>query len=279
VAFSVKKVKEKNTPTIGYLKIFAAFFLFCIIISLIFKMVQLANSSIFDSRYFTVLLIGKKVHVVNFQDGGQGISVIEIKTDRVREIEKMTRVKASIRLGIPLDAIIKDNKDNPHIHPKEFFTLENTVMGFFGSRYTTDNINKLDIFKIYLATYSVSLFDVNAYTIDENDKDSGDVSEFLRDKDVINEKVSIQVINASTVSGAAGKITRMLENGGFAVISILSQDQDEEVSRIECKTSKIVAIERMKRIFPNDFACTQEAGIADMTIIIGRDGEFIDTVE
>lgn len=271
--------KPKIKDNFLYLKIFLIFVFVCIVVSASLKTANLVKTSNFDSQYYNILVIGSKAYIVNIQKVENSISVIELKGRDSNYFHNNFRQKISVDIGIPLDAVFIDNKDRPFKDPKEFFSFKN-IIGFLlePASYKSEELNKLDLVKIYFATYSVSLFDVNSASLDllreqEDDRDEK-LFEHFKDKQILSEKTSVEVVNASGIDGIAWVISRMFKNVGFNVISVKSADKEQVKSIIICRNSGTYSIDRISRVFPILIEYKNETGIADISVIIGKDGKW-----
>ena len=197
----------------------------------------------------------------------------------------------STAFTVPVNAVFIDkiNSDKSRLNQdklgikrynnsRDIFSLGNTVKYILmPSFYSSSGLNSLDILKIYFVFSSVSALDFTAGIYDIQGKDnvlddtSNHMYDYFKDGNIINDGISVEVINGSGVDGAASKIAQMLKNNGFNIVSVTSSDKEYKLSNIVCRTAKNYSTQKIEKIFSTSFSCGQGTGIADITIILGKD--------
>lgn len=269
--------RQKETSSLVYLKVFLIFIFACIFISIILKLLNLIQTSRFDSDYFNIFFISKKNYIFNIKQNENTISVIEVKPKNPIKFEKFSKSQLSIAFGVPIDAVIFD-KIKFQYDPGQIFNLNNSLRFIINPfQYKTTGINRLDILKIYFAFSSVLPADYKTGEYDLSDQDmigvdiNGWLYNFFKDKNIISDGISVEVVNNSDISGAGAKVTRMLKNIGYNIVSVSSSDKNNNGSQITCRIQPDYSTDRINTIFSIPFFCKPEAGIADITIDIGKD--------
>lgn len=274
---AMPRLKNKESSNIVYLKIFLIFVFVCVVVSLFLKLTNLVNKSQFNQNYYNMVLIGKKAFIINIRQSSNKINIIEIKNSDIIKLEKLTKFQMGADFGIPIDAVFIDRIKKID-NPIDVFNLVNSIEYILmPSYYNSSELNSLDILKIHFVFSSLSTSDYtkDIYDMSDNNSTGNDTKsrlyDYFKDENIVNEGISIEVINGSQVDGAASKIAWMLKNNGFNVVSIISSDKEYNLSNIVCRTSSSYSTRRIEKIFSVPLSCKNETGIADIGIVLGKD--------
>lgn len=269
----IKKTDSKpEVSNLIYIKIFILVVVLLFVGSLALKGFMMFKARQYTSYSFNTLFVGKNSYLLYVNSHMNILSMARIKN--AQHLSDSDRVKNSLILGIPIRSIIKtDIPEN--LSASELLSFAKTMQLVTGNtKARLSGLNKIDIMYMYLVSKGAPNTNINTYTIDmKNVSDVVDTKlyNFFKDEDVINEKVSIDVVNTTDVSGLGSQFSKMLKTVGFNVVSVTSDSEVEHsqvVSRVDKDDVTYRALESFLA-FPTVFK--DEASIADITIILGND--------
>lgn len=270
-----KKQKVSSVESFVYLKVFLFVLGIALSISLSVRFLTYMRESTYHGTHFVLLVVSsQRWYLVEPDKSLRTVSILEIKNPPF--IHPIVREKASFALGIPIDGIlIYRGKSEFSEFPKQFFLIRNVFDIVFGRAHTLTGLNKLDVVNIYsvarFATHvkfrSLSWSKTDAQNKGELDRV---VYDMLSDEVLKNQKVSIEVVNASGVDGAGRQVARVLNNVGFNVVSVISSEQDLPSHTI-FRVQKNYTVERLLSIFHFPASFVSETALADVTVVVGRE--------
>lgn len=240
---------------------FALFFLVLvggiIFLSLIVRGFFLVKETKFDgSSHFTLQLNKQnknEAQYISFSPRNQNIGILTFKnTTPPFEIPVDSRVNTTI--GV-------DSKNIKTSLFKMIFDFKNQK-----------EINFIDLFRLDLFSQTVKESSVEELQVDSNtDKSKIDafVSTFFADPQIQDEKLSIEVINATEVSGLGNKVANLVSNAGANVVLVSTGDLRKE-SAVEYSESSYT-VDKLSEILRFKKTKVSKRSLADVTLIIGRD--------
>jgi hypothetical protein len=181
---------------------------------------------------------------------------------------------ASINTGVPLHAgvIVKNSTDDS----RDIFSLGNVLTLLLSNQTELVQINEWDMIRIAYEAKKIPLDNQTFKEIKNYVHDRSIISqidhelyELFRDPEVINEQVSVEVVNATSVSGLASSIAKMLENGGYTVVSIRSSETEN--SSIQTNDTSSITAQHIQKIFSFPVKASGKNAVADIRIVIGDD--------
>ncbi len=270
--------KTQVEQPILYLKIFVSVVLFLIMFSLIFKFIRLVEKSQFKSDSLTVLVVNHDAYILQIKKSPYALSVLKIS--QFGDVAKsQSRLSNSIFLGIPLDAEIIDPGDSFSGDASSFFNFSNLTSVLLGSKnLKLVNMNELDFFNIYKSIKSVSQKDILVQKIDNysyaytKDRDNTEnlIYQTFKNRSILNDITSVEVINATEVDGSGSRVSQMLKNTGYNILSVSSSDKSEK-SKIIMRVDNPLLEKRLKSLFEIPIEKLREQHMSDVSIILGRD--------
>src|SRR3989338_6600136 len=140
--------------------------------------------------------------------------------------------------------------------------------------------NNYFILKMYLSTNLLNSFDFQDQSFvinDENEEKLNKINDLFRDNEIINEKITIEVVNSSNVSGAGNKLAQMLKNMGCNVIAIRTSEDSMSSKMIVRIDKDSYTAKKLKNYLSMPVEQRNEVSVSDITIVIGQDyaSEFI----
>lgn len=256
-------------PSYVYLKIFLIIFSLLTVGTVITRSYHLFRNKTYDERFYSVALIGEsdtEIVTMTRNNTKTNVSKLHIQNTE-KSLQGKTLFEKSIILGIPLSASVDSEMSS-----NELFSLPNTLAHLFGKReVASQRIGDIDYFYLYLATKNVSEKEIVEKKVLFNDiveklVDPVELYELFRSDEIVNQKLSISVINSSGVSGAARRVADMLEMSGYYVISVESAEL-EESTRVEKSNDDQFLF---TYLFTAEPKVVEKDRLEDIKIIIGK---------
>lgn len=268
-----KNKKIKQTSNYVLIKIFMLFFIMALLVSATMRTINIIENSEFNVDYFNILLIGKDVYYLNINKNLSQISVLKFENVD-KKILNFSKDTLGVYFGIPIDAVVKYSNSNP-LNINDFFSFSNLYnLSYFPSKNRI-GFSRFDILKAFIYCNILNSFEYNiqSYNLKNNNKDTLNqtIYNLFKNNRIINDKVSIEVINASDVSGAATKFSQMLKNIGFNVIAVRSSGENSSSKAIIRLDKNNYSALVLEKYLDMSFEFRNEISISDITIIIGND--------
>lgn len=256
--------KNKEGSSMKLAGIFVLLVLGLIILSVFFKLAFLIKNSKFDGTHkFNVLLITKdKQSIVSFSPTNKSFTMLLINDKEAKE-------NLSKFLEIPIDGkiISKDNlsKDNlSFIFLKSAFPFGNVV----------EDLTIVDL--IRLSVFLRTVPEAYIYEREISDKlsqtqKSTIISLSFTDPTIDEENQSIEIINATKVYGAGGRLANLISHMGGNVVLITSADNKEKISKIMYSGKVTYTVKKLSSYLNFALEKKDKKSIADVIIIIGTD--------
>lgn len=271
------KITSKKFSSIFVLQIFLTAVFLLIVISLGFKAFFLINESKFRLSSYTVLVISKKAYVLRIDKKLSTLSILVLNDKK--GILTNSMLANSIFLHIPLDGEIISEDGEINDVKTQLLSAKTVFSVFFSNpSFHLLQMNSYDFIKLYFWAKQVPKRNIQEKTIqsissykDNNFELNTILSDLFGDQDIINEKTSVEVVNATGINGLGGKVSQMLENTGFDVVSVSSTDTNQSSAIFLTKTSNSSkSLLKIQNLFPFE-AKGSEQGIADIRILLGSD--------
>lgn len=263
---------RRPLSSVSYLKVFGVSLGILIIASLLLRIVNLYQESSFKDEVFTIMIRDEKyssnsLHILHIDKRKSSISHVILNTEGKIKEKFSSSYRASLTLGIPIDAIIVSKspiQGNNLIN--DFFSYKNLYSLITLTSVKLYGLNSLDLITTFLLVnyfgYEKESYNKKTW---ENGKLSESLYEVFQDEKVINEKISVEIINSSSVNGVGSKLAALFRIIGYNVVSVSSGNKKSEmIYRIKENYS----LRRLKKILPLSTRFKDEVGIADVTIIV-----------
>lgn len=263
--------RKKNVPN-NNLQIATFFVIFVgslVVISILLKLFLLVKQSSFDGNHrFTVLLAGDgkgKKTIISVLPETQSISVLnirgEIGTSRVGRF-----------LESPIDGKISYPSFSGNLNQKDVEkTLGAMILGY---KNLQTNLTIIDVIRLWYFSRTLlsssTLVEEIPTTLEEGRIDKISYS-FLSDPAVIKDKLSIQIINGTEITGLGNRLARFINNMGGNVIAVSTSDRIVNHSEISYVGKKTYTVERLQKVLGFLEKETQQLGVSDITITIGNE--------
>lgn len=269
-----KILKKASRSNIFYIVILIFVVVILTVVSLGIKFIKLLSESTFNTPSFSVLVLDQDARVIHVDRKNHEISVFKINGSR-EEVEKLSNLGASLTFRVPIDARITYDSDK-HISEPQFFSFKHVLGSLFntlGADYK--GLNSSDVLKMYFASRSVDSENMTtiernkSYLKDPNKNIDKELSEAFRDESIVNEQISIEVVNATGVAGFGSRMSRLLENAGYNVIAV--KNGENVSSQIIDRTTTPGNTQKYLQRFLNlPVKSDSSTPVADISIIFGE---------
>ena len=257
-----KKKKEGKNLRLAGLFVFAVIGL--VVMSFMVKIFFTIKESHFDgSHKFNVVFSNSKdLDVVSFSPSNNSFSILKIY-DRIKPED------VSKNLKVPIDGIIKTrtNLTNTNISLIIFKTI-------FPLGNTYEKMTIVDLIRVFLFSRSVS---ENSIYVRElrpefnSVQRSTVISLSFTDPAIYQENESIEIVNSTTVTGLGARMAELISNMGGNVILVSGGQDLENKSKIVYYGNITYTLRKLSNFLGIPIEESKKKGIADITIIIGKD--------
>lgn len=242
----------QNSKSLKTFFVYSGIVVFFILIALAVKVFFLIQNSRFDGRHQFVLIVSrqdvKTKEIIKFDPSNHEISVLQLNGVDITVIPD-----ATVIVGEDFNL----NTNIPKVLEK-ITTQYNTV---------TTNLTLIDIVRLLFLSYNSKIKSVN-YRQETN---------ILVDELISSENISIQIINASGISGIGKKLGNIFENLGCNVVAVTTSSNEEKISKIQYFGRKTYTLEKIKKLLGFSTEETPIKKIADITVVLGKDSKNLDS--
>ncbi|TXG75723.1 LytR family transcriptional regulator [Candidatus Dojkabacteria bacterium] len=257
----MKKDSKKHSGTTRPALYFVFLIIFIIIVSAAFKTYDLFKKSKYDGdNRFTVAVISKKEsNILTVSPKDKTISQITFKN--------VNDEKSLLENSVPLDGFVKTEIKSEN--PKDYFSKL-----FSAYRDVKTDLTIIDLFRLKMFASGVENGNVKKEVIEGySDKNFNSLTQtsFI-DPKIAEEKVTIQITNATPIGGLGAILAKYLTNLGANVVLVNSSQADENNTKIYYKNESYT-LEKISKILKVDPTEKDVNSISDINIIIGSDRE------
>lgn len=257
------RIKKKEKSKSLNLGLYFGFFVFLIIaISLMFKTLDIIRKSKFDgNNRFTVAVL--------YKDSADLVSVSpQTGTLTKLRIEGVSDPLSLRSVAIPVDSYVK--AESYHTPPPKLYFAKMIL----SKRSLKTDLSVWDLLKLGVYSFGVNNEKVKEElsSVQKSDHLSFLASSLFVDEAISSEKVSIQITNATQVSGLGNKIAKYLMNMGGSVVLVNSSKEIERESKIIYKGNSYT-VRKISQILGLPREKKDMNSISDIIIIIGKDKE------
>lgn len=255
---------SSNSLKTFYLYLGVVFVLICI--SLLIKGFFIVQQSRFDGTHdFTLALTEQNnvKEVVSFHPQTPSIAVLIIQ-------DAIPYVSLAQKYGIATDGFIQTN-DASTIGPDmtTFMWLSILHTGMWQS-----NVTVFDKFRLFLLAKGTTTNNktVEKISLSHQSPDMNTILvSALTDQDIANENISVQIINATDISGFGQRLGRVLTNMGTNVVDVSTAQNTQKTSTIAYFGNESYTLDRLQRMLGLRAIKLTKQSIADIIITIGND--------
>ncbi len=246
--------------------LYAAIVLFFIIISLAIKTFFIIQQSKFDGEHQFIVAIakGKNVEeVISFNPAMPAVSLLQIKGKPV------SLASFGKTFGFIPDATITAMSD---MQLGSDVAKTMTAVAWRYNRLKTD-ITIFDIARLlFISKKAKNTIDEITLPADTVLLDKKMVTLFT-DEAISAENVTIQIVNASDVSGLGKRLERVLTNRGGNVVSIATSHTPETSSKIQYFGKETYTLKKLGKLLQFPITQLEKETIANIVIVLGEDSQ------
>ncbi|MBI4097622.1 MAG: LytR C-terminal domain-containing protein [Candidatus Levybacteria bacterium] len=256
---SKKKGKSKNLHLAFY---FGFLVILIISVSAIFKSIDVIRKSKFDGTHrFTIAVIGQKSASIISVSPEEG----SMTSLNLNNISNLTQFDL---LELPVDTRISKEPDFS-LSPKKYFPKMLLNKGSLTTDLTTIDLLRLSIYALGIDNEKIKKEQVS---MKEPTKLSNLSSSLFTDQTILREKVSIQITNATDVSGLGNRLAKYITNMGGSVVLVNSSKDTKGSSEITYRQDSYT-LKKLMKILDIPAQKKETNSISDIVIIIGKDKE------
>lgn len=258
--------KKTNTNNLQIAAIFAIFVGSLLVISLLLKLFLLIRQSTFDGvNRFTIAVSNNKdaKTVISASSDTQSLSVLTIKGSiPLSRIGKF--------LETPIDGKISDSAYVEDLNQKNIEkTLRSMILRY---KNLQTNLTIIDLARLWFFSRTLSYSSIltsEISTTSEEEKIDKISYSLFSDPSIVEEKMSIQIINGTNVSGLGNRLARLITNMGGNVVVVSTSDEIIDHSQILYVRKNTYTVERLQKVLGFPTVETKQQGLSDITIKIG----------
>lgn len=264
-----KKESHESERSMRTLLLFCGIVLLLILGSLAFKFLSILKLSSYDGKHRFTLLVEhskKDATIVSFDPGTRSVS--EVFLTGKKDIHNPGKY-----LGIPINGKIKDSEkygESTNVANKllsYLLTLKNKEQG----------LTSVDVFRLWLLTSGMQKKDIEVQQLTSDISEDGvdeKLAELFVDEDLANEKISVEIVNATGITGRGSKLERMLANIGIPIVQVTTASRPENHSSIQYADESTYTLEKLTQLLKYKSSQMSEQGLSDIIITVGRDSEL-----
>lgn len=262
-------MRKKNTQPSTNHRSMKILLLFCVVvviligISLSVRFLSTVKNSKFDGKHRLTLLVkqsDKVAEILSFEPQAKSITRVVINSPaKLPNIGK--------HFGIVIDGV----QDDPSYEP-----TDNDLKGRlfrYSTKITGNGLTNYDYLRLYFFANSLQSNDIQEkrYTSLPETDQLVDLTELFYDATLRDEKIPIEIINASGVTGRGTALERVMSNLGANVVQVTTAPKDEVHSSIQYIDGELHTTKRIINIlgFPAKKSVGDE--LSDIIIVIGKE--------
>ncbi len=262
-----KKVSPHDNKSLKTFYLYALLVLSFIFISLVIKIIFIYQQSRFDPAHdFTLAVIQQKKvkEIAAFHPEISAVSVLVIHDNN---ISSDTLAK---NYGIAIDGyVITQEGDAVGTDMATFLwsSLLNTTLW-------QSNLTALDKIRLLILAKNVSTNNrtLEQITLSEQTPDINTlIATALTDQDLASENISIQIINATGVSGLGQRLGKVLTNRGANIVDVSSAQNTQRTTTMAYYGNESYTGDRLQKYLGLTATKLHKQTIADIVITIGND--------
>ncbi len=234
-------------------------------ISLTVRLFFIFGHSKFDGHNIDIAIVhkGQVVSIVGIDPEKKSISVFEIST-------KNTSINnLHDEIGIIPEAKI-DAESDISADPADTILIK-TLLNTDGAKTDLTIIDKVRLLIFSKTAANIDTQRENLNPSDDKALIDNLAAKLFSDKNIVSENRSIQIINATDISGLGQGLERVIVNKGGNVISVTSSRDKKKNSIIHYYGDKNYTVKKLERVLKIQAVNTEDKSIGEIAIIIGED--------
>lgn len=258
--------KEKDSMRMLYM--YASVVILLIVVSFTIRLFTLFLQSKFDGHEHFSIAVTKHAtvkEIIAFSPQIPSLSVLEVKDTKPVPYQDLAK-----EYGIATDAQL-DVQDAIDISNDAGVMLWNATTSFTSVK--TD-MTVVDLVRLVLISHDIVsnnklISEINLAGINPNNNTL--IARAMNDPSITSENVSIQIINASDISGMGQRLGRVLTNLGGTVVDVTTAHESKPTSSIQYFGEETYTLRKIKARLGYPVTQLQKQTIANIVITLGKD--------
>jgi LytR cell envelope-related transcriptional attenuator len=261
----VKKTAQKNNKSLKTFFLYIAIVVVLVIVSLAIKGFFLIQESKVDpSHHFTLAVLHQNSvkEIVSFQPETPSVTTLVIKNSNI------SYYLLAKEYGIETDGYIQAVGN---ISPDATIFLWESIIH---SALWKSNLTLFDKIRLFFLAKNVTANNKTTESVtlaNQNSAQDPVILNALSDQDIANENVSIEIINATNVTGFGQRLARVLTNSGANVVAIETAEQTQKKSTITYFGNESYTLNFVQKLLGIKARTFARQRIADIVITLGYD--------
>ena len=259
----MKQEKKQTMSNAKIAVVFFAFLTFIVVISLIVKVINVIRTSKFDNfkRFTLSVANGKNIQIMSLSSNPGSVAVFKLNGN-------IKPMDAGRLLEIPIDGFIEFKSQD--LNQKIDSLFINAILNYHNLK---TNLTIIDLLRLAFCTRTIPESLINVETVDDTRGLEIDkiVGRLAIDANVEKDGQTIQIVNATFVSGLGNRLAKLITNMGGNVILVMTEDNSRKKSVITYIDKKTYTVERLQQVLGYEVVREPNNAMSDITIIIGED--------
>lgn len=256
-----KRPSAHTSNTLGFALFIGSLIGLLIIVALGIKFYLLISQSTFDGKHQYVLEVQEpsQERFVIFNPDNQSVRMVLVKG-------KISGNPA-LSLGIPVDGVFRSPTDISSVS-----SLTGTLL--FGGSEDKKTITSLDALNLFVFVHTTDIGKVPSETIrtsEDSTSQNTALSKVLVDSTLYNEGKTIAVVNGTSISGLANRVSRLITDIGGDVISVTTSVNTVPTSSVGYTGQQTYTAKRLAHILHLPLVQLPGQSISDITVTLGTD--------
>lgn len=262
-----RKSVQKESKSLKTFYLYAVLVLLIIGIALVIKLIFVIQSSKFDGKHHFTIAVTKEQRVkevIAFSPQVPALAVLTVNDENV------SFTSLGREYGISSDIQLEVNNAVP-LGQEVTATLWDSVRQYTSIR--TD-ATVIDLVRLALLSREIIANNKVIREITLKDKSAANetfIARALNDPTISSESVSIQIINASNITGVGERLSRVLTNMGANVVEVSTSHTPQSKSKIQYFGERSYTNEQIEQYLGYPVSELTRQPIADIVIILGED--------
>ncbi|MGI8420623.1 MAG: LytR C-terminal domain-containing protein [Candidatus Levyibacteriota bacterium] len=262
-----KSAQHQSSKSLKTFYIYSFIVFLLILISLIVRGVILFEQNIFDPVHHFILTVQQKgtvKEIISFNPQIPAVSVLRVDD---KNIPYKTLAK---EYGVPSDGYIQLDDSMP-------LTTDPTALMWTSIMHAAtldSNLTIFDSVRLFLMSKNVATnneISTDVSLKNHNIMNTNEITQALTDLDIASESISIQIINATNITGMGQRLGRILTNTGANVVDVSSAKNSQKETTIAYFGDSSFTLTHLQKLLHVTPTKLTKQPIANIIITIGND--------
>lgn len=260
-----QQIEGENTRSLKKVIIFCVIVAGLILLSLLLRFIVVIQHSKFDgtNRFTLAIVEDKKFRLLSFDPASTTISLLVVSGNNSNELPQRV-------IGIPVDGTIRVT----HTFALAPDPADGLMAVMMHPIETSKDITGVDLVRLYFFAKTISTKNTHSeqLVLPHSESDINKIAtQLFADNKILDDNVSIEIVNGAGISGMAKRLERMLDNSGANVVAVSSSHRLEKTSKIYYYQKTSYTVDRLEHMLGYPLVLTNQQGIAEIKIILGED--------